>query len=311
MAWVNRIYGRFNEKDNGSNLTKSTWIRTQFKTDTTKNFHLQLSNGTRIPIRVDPGQISFYLNKKLSDQIQQAQAVGHFLNSPYSLLSSIRYYACFDKDWRYLFQAGLTFCSYYDELEDFRQAPSTNWVRHKIKIRSFISLDGDIIQQIRKDFLGNRNCATTVSAHYWLGKQLLSHLKTNLNILAWQLALIIPVMSTAIKHIKPNYVVIGFGCIAKSITVFFVCLFVWLGLAIIYRWLVNHVDLKYLSAGLPLALACLSSISSTKFQLTVIILTIFFRCIIPKAIQWVMPRLLSSGLLWRSVGKQLIKWLVF
>lgn len=137
--------------------------------------------------------IRFHLDKDVLKQIQQAQEAGYSLEISPELLADLRYYALTNGENR--LQSGLTFCTYYLR-NDSQEA----------LMRSVISIDGDIIHQIKHDCLEHPNfCRTLVAAHYWLINQLLGQLRMRaflkLNQLSWGLSVLIVVV-TMIPYIK-------------------------------------------------------------------------------------------------------------
>ncbi|MGB3692441.1 MAG: hypothetical protein WA896_09280 [Spirulinaceae cyanobacterium] len=98
------------------------------------------------------------------------------------LLNNFRYYALFGQG--NSFNTGMTFSSYYQQ-EQFSQPV----------IRSFISLDGDIIQQVSNDCLASpRFNLDIIRTHCWLINCLIAELRldiTNkLNGVSWLLSLL-------------------------------------------------------------------------------------------------------------------------
>ncbi|HBE16923.1 MAG TPA: hypothetical protein DEG17_11755 [Cyanobacteria bacterium UBA11149] len=142
--------------------------------------------------RISPSRILFHgirfnLDKDVLLQIQYARDTNRRLQISPELLASLRYYSLIDGENH--FQSGLTFCTYYAK-ENSKEA----------LIQTMISMDGDIVQQIKRDCLDvphfYRQLAT---CHYWLIEQLLSQLRlgsfVRLNlaiaILSWLVALLI------------------------------------------------------------------------------------------------------------------------
>lgn len=137
--------------------------------------------------------IRFHLDKDILKKIQQAQELGDSLQISRELLADLRYYALTNGE--NCLQSGLTFCTYY--LRDGSQ---------DALMRSVISIDGDIIHQIKNDCLESPDfCSTLVSAHYWLIDQLLGQLRMRaflkLNQLSWGLSVVIVVL-TIIPYIQ-------------------------------------------------------------------------------------------------------------
>lgn len=136
--------------------------------------------------------IRFTLNQDILTAIQQAQQTGRGLYVSRQLLADLRYYALLDGERR--LQSGLTFCTYYLQ-GDVTEA----------LMRSVISIDGDILYQIKRSCLEHPNfCSQIASAHHWIIAQLLGQLRfrvlLRLNQLAWGLSVLI-VAATVIPHI--------------------------------------------------------------------------------------------------------------
>ncbi|MEW6494042.1 MAG: hypothetical protein AB1589_16245 [Cyanobacteriota bacterium] len=134
--------------------------------------------------------IRFHLDQDILQSIQEAQNTGCSLYISRKLLTNLLYYALIDRENR--LQTGLTFCTYYawnGSLEPL--------------MRSVISTDGEILQQIKSDCLEHPEfCRQMASAHYWLINQLLGKLRLGqvlkLNQLAWGISWVIAVVIVAI-----------------------------------------------------------------------------------------------------------------
>ena len=127
--------------------------------------------------------IRFNLDKDTLRKIQHAKETGCQLQVSPTFLADLRYYALTDGDNRV--QSDLTFCTY------FLRGSSEEAV-----MRSVISMDGDILHQIKSDCLERPNfCRQIASAHYWLIEQLLSQLRLRtllkLKGFVWGLSLLI------------------------------------------------------------------------------------------------------------------------
>lgn len=131
--------------------------------------------------------IRFTLDNDSLQDIQTARKTGCRLYVPRDLLADLRYYTLID--WENRLQSGLTFCTYYRRGES-----------EEALMRSVISLEGDILHQIRSDCLEHPNfCQALAAAHYWLIEQLMAQLSLGaflplnllLNLLSWGLALLI------------------------------------------------------------------------------------------------------------------------
>lgn len=134
--------------------------------------------------------IRFHLDPDILQRIQEAQKAGCSIYTSRNLLAKLLYYALIDRENR--LQTGLTFCTYYE----LNGSPEP-------LMRSVISIDGEILQQIKSECLEYPEfCHQMASAHYWLINQLLSKLRLGqvlkLHQLAWGLSWVIAVVIVAI-----------------------------------------------------------------------------------------------------------------
>ncbi|MFW6358100.1 MAG: hypothetical protein ACOC0N_02620 [Chroococcales cyanobacterium] len=121
--------------------------------------------------RVEYHGVRFLLDKDALLKIEQAKATRQKLEISDNLLSDFRYYVFFSPQAH--LQSGFTFLTYYSE-------PNSS----EILIRSVISLDGEVIQQVRGDCLKDPQFALKItSAHYWLIDQLLGQLRRRKSLL--------------------------------------------------------------------------------------------------------------------------------
>jgi len=135
--------------------------------------------------------ILFNLDQQLLDGILQAKAEKLRLEISEGLLTELRSYALVDGESR--LQSGLTFCTAYRFELGRKRVPSA---AEEIILRSVISLDGEIINQIRRDSLQDGTwCLAIATAHHWLISQLLYQLRIQArevpHRVAWGLALFI------------------------------------------------------------------------------------------------------------------------
>jgi len=298
--------------------------------DVILSFFLQIAQGTLFELKIEQAQYSFYLNETVVEQIQLAQKTGSSLYIPPSLLVPLWYCASFsnhldvqDKEPKIVrkqvrtfdiifivnllrsfrskslqnkttLQSGLTFNSYYRQ----DVSASVDYKDQDIVLQSTIIFNGDIFHKVRKDFLQNSNCSTIVSAHYWLTDQLLSYLKTNLNLMAWELASLFPASFLAWKlHLVES---VG---VALSI-------FAWLGISIVFATirylLVNQlqrrtsINPKYIN-WLTWALSCLTP--SIFLHYTDFLLLLFLSLVGP-----ILKRAFSFIL--SQVAKRIMRWLL-
>ncbi len=134
--------------------------------------------------------IRFHLDQEILQSIQEAQSSGYSLYISRKLLTNLLDYALIDRENR--LQTGLTFCTYYA----WNGSPEP-------LMRSVISTDGEILQQIKSDCLEHPEfCRQIASAHYWMINQLLGKLRLRqvlkLNQFAWGLSWVIAVVIVAI-----------------------------------------------------------------------------------------------------------------
>jgi predicted RND superfamily exporter protein len=112
--------------------------------------------------------VSFKLDKNSVNKILNARSQGEKLYLGRDLLDDLRTCALSEgehKDGGNRLQSGMTFCTYYQKNGD----TSAN----KILMRSAISLDGDIINQVRKECLNNPQKSLAIAtAHHWLIAQI-------------------------------------------------------------------------------------------------------------------------------------------
>ncbi|WP_414517326.1 hypothetical protein [Nostoc sp. PCC 9305] len=210
---------------------KADKTHTDCEADVQLSFFVQIPQGTPIElqIKVESGQYTFYLNKTLLKQIEEAREIGCSLYIPPKLLAYIWYYNCFSDNicfnkkarpdnklvitkknfkifndpfivsliklfWsqflqkQSMLQYGLTFNSYYKE----DTSDLYLWKEQDIVLQSNVLFYGDIIHKIKSDFIKNPECLNIVYLHYWLIEQILSCLRTKLNLFSWELASLFP-----------------------------------------------------------------------------------------------------------------------
>ena len=131
--------------------------------------------------------VYFRLNPVLIQQIIQAKEQEIALELSQGLRGKLRVYTLFDE--RQAIQSGATFCSHYEsEVRGKSGLKEFNFL-----MRSVISLDGDILHQIRADCLEDKTFAQDLAtAHYWLVEQVLTYLNYSvgfwLNGVSWLLS---------------------------------------------------------------------------------------------------------------------------
>ncbi|MEH2172686.1 hypothetical protein [Nostoc sp.] len=210
---------------------KADKTHTDREADAQLSFFVQIPQGTPIElqIKVESGQYTFYLNKTILKQIEEARGIGCSLYIPPKSLAYIWYYNCFSNQicfhentmpykklvitkknfkifdntfivsfiklfWskslqkKSTLQYGLTFNSYYRE-----DTPDLYLSKEQdIVLQSNVLFYGDIIHKIKSDFIKNTDCLNIVCLHYWLIEQILSCLRTKLNLFSWELASLFP-----------------------------------------------------------------------------------------------------------------------
>lgn len=140
-----------------------------------------------VQVEVLEGEFTFYLDPRVVSQIDRAMDFGYELKVPSGLIASLRQYALFDPQGNP--QSGLTFYSNYlddiDEVIPIRRADGgQDVVVHpaisasgQLVLRTVVSLDGDVIHQVRDDHLAHPNCPAIAAAHHWLLGQLMRRLR--------------------------------------------------------------------------------------------------------------------------------------
>ncbi|MEM8642228.1 MAG: hypothetical protein AAGG51_25950 [Cyanobacteria bacterium P01_G01_bin.54] len=109
--------------------------------------------------------ISFHLDSSSLGRVRLAQSRGQTLHITRSFLHSFRQYMLFDGQGH--LQTGVTFITFY-RFGDYERP----------LLKTFISLDGDIIHTIGQECLQDERLAEELTtAHYWLMQQLLGQLQ--------------------------------------------------------------------------------------------------------------------------------------
>ncbi|MEH1843665.1 MAG: hypothetical protein V7L25_01280 [Nostoc sp.] len=312
---------------------KAYKTHTDHQADLQLSFFVQIPQGIPIEleIKVEPAQYSFYLNQAVLRQIEQARKIGCSLYIPPKLLAYLWYYNCFSDNicfsnntvqykklvipkkyfqifdntfivsfiklfWskslqkKSILQYGLTFNSYYRE----DTSALYFWKEQDIVLQSNVLFYGDIIHKIRSSFLQNPECLNIVYVHYWLIEQILSYLRTKLNLLAWELASLFPATFLAWKlHLVQLLLSILAGLVISFI------------FATIRYWLVNQlprwtfIKSQYRN-WLAWGLTCLtpSIFSRSDF------LFLLFLSLLGPLLQWVFSFILGQ------VGKGFMRWLL-
>lgn len=167
------------------NKTASKTFRCQLVADAAKSpGSTALESVSDIFVTLQQGQFILRLDEALLEQLHQVSSLGLRLKIPYSLAADLRRYTMFDQVGR--IQSGLTFCTYYASWFNTGKSEvisaSTSAVRRsgKMVLRTVVSLDGDVINQVVQDCLQHPDCLKITAAHYWIMNQLLNGLRFNL-----------------------------------------------------------------------------------------------------------------------------------
>ncbi|GEM_PF-4251103 len=141
-----------------------------------------LESVSDIFVTIQHGQFILRVDEGLLAQLQDIQTLGLRLEVPYSLAADLRRFAMFDQFGRV--QSGLTFCTYYVNWFKSTESESTSAARRsgKMVLRSVVSIDGDVINQVVQDCLQHPDCLQITAAHYWIMNQLLDGLRFNLKL---------------------------------------------------------------------------------------------------------------------------------
>jgi hypothetical protein len=192
--------------------------------DVAFSISLSIPQGDSLQLQVEQSHYNFYLNQQIVEQIQQAKNTGISLDIPPKVLLLLWYHSCFSYNFlpvtegkntdnksvtqsyfvfvinilkafgnkslqqKASLPAGFTFTSYY-QLESL---PSTDYLQQDCVLQSVVLFHGDILHKIKQDFLQNNlDCHKIATAHYWLAEQILSALRSKLNLLVWELSALV------------------------------------------------------------------------------------------------------------------------
>lgn len=126
-----------------------------------------------VSIKIAPGQFNVYLNQKTAATILSLEQRNYSLTIPVQVVLQLIYQGYLQGG----LQDGITFCGYYVEAD-----------QTALFTRTFISLDGDVINQIKRSFVKKQNCLDILVAYHWLYLQLLRQIQNFLNAVASSLA---------------------------------------------------------------------------------------------------------------------------
>lgn len=156
-------------------------------------------------IHLEEGEFVFHLNELVIKSLDQVRSNGDRLNIPprhlSRLLVPLREVALIERGSEPRFQSGLTFKSYYVSPQERKG---------QFVVRTVVSLDGDIINQIHQDLIAEPYCLDLVQVHYWLIDQLLAYLRVKttqlIDRLAWTIAILIVWIPT-LMGVMINYLI--------------------------------------------------------------------------------------------------------
>ncbi|MEH2167067.1 MAG: hypothetical protein V7K41_10425 [Nostoc sp.] len=299
--------------------------------DVQLSFFVQMPQGTPIEleIKVEPGQYAFYLNKTVLKQIEEARKIGCSLYIPPKLIAYLLYYNCFSDNtvqyqklvvaqkhfkvfkifddtfivsfiklvWskslqnKSILQYGLTFNLYYRE----DTSALYLWKEKDIILQSNVLFYGDIIHKIRNDFIQNPRCLNIVYVHYWLIEQILSYLRTKLNLLAWELASLFPAAFFAWKlHLALSLSVL-IGLVASFV---FATIRYWLVNQLPQRTSISYQYRNWLAWGLTCVTSSIFIFTPADF------LFLLFLSLIGPLLQWFFSFIVGQ------IGKLFMRWLL-
>ncbi|MDJ1183442.1 hypothetical protein [Roseofilum casamattae] len=144
-------------------------------------------------IRAEDGEFIFYLNPLMVNQIESVRFSGDRLIVPprqlARILLDLRELAVIDRDSS--IQCGLTFKTFY-AVRNGRQG--------KFLLRTVLSPDGDILNQVSRELLEDPECLRVVQSHNWLIDQLLGFLKLRSTQLADRISWVTTMMTIWIPN---------------------------------------------------------------------------------------------------------------
>ncbi|MEM9276285.1 MAG: hypothetical protein AAGA80_25530 [Cyanobacteria bacterium P01_F01_bin.143] len=180
------------------------------------NFYISLEEQRVSRKRTIPQQVNFEFDPENLDAIAQMQDNNNSLSFDDELLTNLRYYSlcqCHN-----IMRSGLDFTSYYCQGEQKIAVISSN-----------ISIQGQISQQIRHDFLSNLSLLEKIiEAHYWSIDQVFQQLPLTFPKKSYWLFWIVPLLITfaiaiLIFHFLLN--IFGFNAIV-SVLVFAIAILI-------------------------------------------------------------------------------------
>ena len=148
------------------------------------NFYITIEEQRVSRQNIIPQQVNFEFNPESLDKIGQMRLNRNSLSFDTQLLTNLRYYSLLQCN--NIRRGGLTFTSYYWQGEQKIAVISSN-----------ISIQGQIYQQIRHDFLVNFSLLEKIiDAHYWSINQILKQLPLTYQKKSYLLSWIFPLLIT-------------------------------------------------------------------------------------------------------------------
>lgn len=153
-------------------------------------------------IRAEEGEFVFYLNPLMIDQIEGVRLGGDRLIIPPRQLARIlvdlrEMVIVQTAPWGTIYQSALTFKTFY---------VGHNTKEGKFLLRTVLSPDGDLINQVGRELLDKPECLRVVQTHNWLINELLSFLKLRttqlIDSIAWAIAMLTIWIPSAILSIR-------------------------------------------------------------------------------------------------------------
>ncbi|MHC5740920.1 MAG: hypothetical protein ACYTXT_03250 [Nostoc sp.] len=335
MAWNTRFsdwyYTKYRKIIPTMNAEK---MHTDNEADVQLSFFVQIPQGTPIEleIRVEPGQYTFYLNKTVLKQIEQAREIGCSLYIPPKLLAYIWYYNCFSDKicfnkkatpdnklvitkknfkifddtfivtflklfWSQSLQKKSTLQYGFTFNSSYREYTSDLylWKQQDIVLQSNVLFYGDIIHKIKSDFIKNPECLNIVDLHYWLIEKILSCLRTKLNLFTWEIASLLPATFFAWKL----HLAFSLSILAGLVTSFvFATIRYWL-VSQLPRW--TYISSQYrnwLAWGVTCVTSSIFIFTPTNFFFLLLL------SLIGPLLQWVFSLIVGK------IGKVFMRWLL-
>ena len=148
------------------------------------NFYITIEEQRVSRQNIIPQQVNFEFNSESLDKIAQMRLNRNSLSFDTQLLTNLRYYSLLQCN--NIRRSGLTFTSYYWQGEQKIAVISSN-----------ISIQGQIYQQIRHDFLVNFSLLEKIiDAHYWSINQIFKQLPLTYQKKSYLLSWIFPLLIT-------------------------------------------------------------------------------------------------------------------